>query len=215
VKRFLLLGCVVGVLGCSESDDESPLREDPEFCDPASGDPFAPIAPPTSEPISEEIVDSSSCGAVERQFPIEGASHVADCSPVTYGSNPPSSGTHYQHWGAFRVYDSALPRGFWVHSMEHGAVVLTYSCRDCEDEVASARALIDSLPVDPLCSSGGPSRRVILTPDPLLETAWAAASWGHTLNADCFESEIFRAFVEAHYGAGPEQLCADGAFTSP
>ena len=76
--------------------------------------------------------------------------------------------------------------------------------------------LIDELPEDPLCgASGGPSRRIILTPDPLLETAWAAAAWGHTLTADCFAPEIFRAFVDAHYGAGPEQICADGAFTSP
>jgi hypothetical protein len=216
VKRCWLLGCLVVIVGCSDSDDESPLREEPEFCDPATSDPFAPVEPERSEPVSEEVLADSSCGAVAREFMIEGASHVADCSPVSYGSNPPSSGTHYEHWASFRVYDSPLPRGFWVHSMEHGAVVLAYSCKDCEDEVEGAKAFIDSLPVDPLCSSGsGPSRRIILTPDPLLETAWAAAAWGHTLTAECFEPEIFRAFVEAHYGAGPERLCADGAFRKP
>jgi hypothetical protein len=215
VKRCLWFGCLIGIVGCSDSEEDSPLREEPQFCDPSAGDPFAPIGPPTAEPLSEEIVGASTCAAVEREFTIEGASHVEDCSSVTYGSNPPSSGTHYQHWASFRVYDSPLPRGFWVHSMEHGAVVIAYSCEDCDDEVESARALIDSLPVDPLCSGSGPSRRLILTPDPLLETAWAAAAWGHTLTSDCFESDIFRAFVEAHYGAGPEQLCADGVFTSP
>jgi hypothetical protein len=215
VKRCFLLGCLLGLFGCSSSESESPLRDEPEFCDPDAGDPFAPIDPPSAEPLSEQVVEASSCGAVEREFMIEGATHVEDCSVVTYGSNPPSSGAHYGHWGSFREYYAPLPRGFWVHSMEHGAVVLAYSCEDCEDEVERARALIDSLPVDPLCSSAGPSRRIILTPDPLLDTEWAAAAWGHTLTADCFESEIFRAFVEAHYGAGPEQLCADGVFTSP
>lgn len=145
---------------------------------------------------------------------IEGATHVESCSPVSYGTNPPSSGAHYEHWGAFRVYEAPLPRGFWVHSMEHGAVVIAYSCEDCADEVARARAFIDTLPIDPLCKSG-PKRRIILTPDPLLDTRWAAAAWGYTLKADCFEAESFRAFVDAHYGRGPEQLCADGIFRAP
>ena len=102
-----------------------------------------------------------------------------------------------------------------MHSMEHGAVVLAYSCTDCAAEVESAKAMIDALPVDPACSGNGTLRRVILTPDPLLETRWAAAAWGYTLNADCFESEVFRAFAEAHYAGGPEDFCASGLFSSP
>jgi hypothetical protein len=160
-------------------------------------------------------VGESVCGAELNHFEIEGASHVTNCSPVEYGSNPPSSGTHYGTWAAFRNYDNAVPRGFWVHSMEHGAVVIAYSCTDCEDEVAEAKRVIAEAGPDPRCCSESgcdfPVSRVILTPDPLLETPWAAASWGYTLTADCFEPEVFAAFIDERRGQGAEAVCADGA----
>jgi hypothetical protein len=65
---------------------------------------------------------------------------------------------------------------------------------------------------DPLCLSipGGPAARVVLTPDPLLETPIAAATWGATYTATCIDVPSLRAFANAHYGNGREPLCADG-----
>lgn len=161
----------------------------------------------------------STCGAVEREYTLADAEHVANCRPISYGSNPPSSGTHYGTWAAFRVYDTPIERGFAVHSMEHGAVVISYNCDDCEAEVEAARALIDELGPDPVCCSAAgcvnPVTRLILMPDPELDVRFAAASWGFTLKASCFEPEVFRAFVDAHRGRAPEAgVCADGADVS-
>jgi hypothetical protein len=165
-------------------------------------------------PLSTTEVASSTCGAVERAFPPDAAFHTDACTELEYGTNPPSSGAHYGSWPAFKVYDAAVPRGFLVHAMEHGAVVIAYSCTECDAEIDAARMLVRELGPDPLCctdpSCTGATTRLILAPDPRLDTPWAAAAWGATLVGDCFEPEVFRSFVEAHRGRGPEGVCAQG-----
>ena len=149
------------------------------------------------------------CNAVVAKRALEGATHVPKCSPVTYKSNPPSSGNHYPIWGAFGVYSAPLPRGFWVHNLEHGAIVISYNCKQgCADDVTRAKAFVASPPADPECGSGG--QRVLLVPDPLLDTSWAASAWGWTLRADCFDEAVFRGFYQAHYNQSPEDVCSPG-----
>jgi hypothetical protein len=153
------------------------------------------------------------CNAVVQQRAIEGFAHVPLCVDVTYLSNPPSSGNHYPIWAAFQAYDFAVPEGFWVHDLEHGAVVFTYNCPDgCDDDVAAAQAFIDGLPDDPLCvpADGDPRVRMMMTPDPNVTTKFAASSWGWTLRADCFDPDAFGAFVQGHYGQGREVICGQG-----
>jgi hypothetical protein len=168
-----------------------------------------------TEPLSEMEVEGSSCGAIRRTHRIEGYGHSTEpCLELSYGTNPPSSGTHYGIWPAYRVYETPIPRGFWVHGLEHGAVVIGYSCEDCEAEVERARDLVAALGPDPLCctdaSCTGASTRLVLAPDPRLQTNWAAAAWGATLVADCFEEAVFQAFVELYRGRGPEAVCSSG-----
>src|SRR5687768_2550047 len=119
---------------------------------------------------SSELECDEDAGPRVRQFPIEGQQHVPDCSKLTFGTNPPSSGDHYSEWGAFGVYQSALPRGNWVHNLEHGSIVFTYRCPNgCDDDIAAATAMLSDLPVDPGC---GTDRRVLLIPDPKLNVPW-------------------------------------------
>jgi len=153
------------------------------------------------------------CAAVEQRHGIEGQTHVAECSAVHYGTNPPSSGDHYPVWAAFEIYSNPIPEGYWVHDLEHGAVVLSYNCPNgCDSDVAAAKDMLTALPADPLCLASGSSasRRSVMTPDPHLDVPFAASAWGYTLRAQCFDADVFRSFVTRHYGAGPEDLCADG-----
>jgi Protein of unknown function (DUF3105) len=137
--------------------------------------------------------------------------HVDECSAITYPDNPPAGGNHYPVWAAYQTYSFAVPRGFWVHDLEHGAVVYSYNCADgCPDEVADVQGLIDALPIDEGCMADEP-RRVVLTPDPLLDVRWGVSSWGHTLRADCVDDERFRQFYLNHFGQGPEAVCGDGS----
>jgi hypothetical protein len=153
------------------------------------------------------------CNAVEQEHAIEGYTHVADCSPVTYQTKPPSSGNHYANWAAYKTYASPVPEGFWVHDLEHGAIVLSYNCPDgCQTDVELAQAMLDSLPADPVCTQAGEGvhRRSILLPDPNLDVRFAASAWGWTLRADCFDDAPFRDFALRHYEQGREDLCNQG-----
>jgi hypothetical protein len=162
------------------------------------GDDERPSQPPGQ-------VTGAECSGVVAEHVTSGG-HVPDCSPVSYSSSPPNAGEHYGSWAAFGVYDVPLPHGFLVHNLEHGAVAFSYRCEeDCADEIASARAVMDGLD-DPNCERA----RVILTPDPTLASRWAASAWGFTLQADCFDEQLFTTFYRAHVGQGPEQVCAPG-----
>jgi Protein of unknown function (DUF3105) len=161
------------------------------------------VGPETGEP----LVDGATCTAVAEAHALEGNLHMALCSPLIYATNPPSSGNHYPIWAAYRTYTQPFLPGFWVHSLEHGAVVIGYHCPEgCADEVARAQAFIDALPAD----CGSPPRRVILLPNPGLDVRFAASAWGFTLRADCFDEPSFAAFVAAHYAHGLEDICTDG-----
>ncbi len=171
---------------------------------------YAPAAP------------SGACAAVEQEHPIEGETHVPVCSVVDYLTNPPSSGNHYPIWAAYKTYADPVPRGFWVHDLEHGAIVVTYNCAvgtaghegasECAAEVAAADQMLAALPSDPECVElgEGVTRRSVLTPDPSLDVRFAASAWGWTLRANCFDPTAFQPFALAHYKGGPEDLCEDG-----
>lgn len=139
------------------------------------------------------------------EHPSEGANHVVVCSPVCYGTIPPSSGNHYPVWPVYQTYAEPVPWGFLVHGLEHGAVEVIYNCpAGCPDEVAAAQAWIDALPIDANCQM---PPRVILAPDPTQDVRWAATAWTWTLRADAFDPVAFQAFFDAHYDHGPEVIC--------
>ena len=161
----------------------------------------ATVARPT--PGQMEILFARSSGPPR---PSRAANHVAQCAPVTYNSNPPSSGLHYPTWPVFRVYDKPVPWGFLVHALEHGAVVIAYNCPGgCEAELAQAREVMAAVPKRGTCTRPP----VILTPDPTLDVRFAAAAWGHTLRAPCFNREAFASFIADRVDQGPEYIAND------
>ncbi len=148
------------------------------------------------------------CHVTERAHASEGQTHVDSCTKVIYGTNPPSSGTHYPVWAAFKTYDVPIPQGFVVHSLEHGAVALQYRPADADEAtVAAIREWATTLPPDPGCSE---RRRLIIAPNPSLTTPFAASAWQHTLTSMCFHGPTFARFFRDHVGHGPEDICSDG-----
>lgn len=142
--------------------------------------------------------------------PLEPGIHVALCSVINYTSNPPTSGSHYPIWAAFKSYPQAIPRGFWVHDMEHGAVVIAYNCpMGCAAELAQIEAMLAARPADPLCVMPL-TGRYILTPDPLLDSQFAVVAWGAVMKSDCLNVAAMNAFIDQHYAKAPENTCANG-----
>jgi hypothetical protein len=182
------------------------------------GPPFEASAETAPDASFEASAPVGKCAAVEQEQAIEGFTHIAVCSYAEYFTKPPSSGNHYPIWAAYKTYPTAIPEGFFVHNLEHGAIVLTYNCAAapsasaCAADVAAAQAMIDALPADPDCAAQGSPvrRRTLMTPDPNLDVPFAASAWGWTLRAKCFDATAFEPFALRHYNQGREDICSDG-----
>jgi hypothetical protein len=163
---------------------------------------------------SSVVITDAGCRIEIDDPPLLPATHVPIGSTVQWDSNPPSSGPHYPIWAAYQAYSTPVPRGYYVHDLEHGAIVLLYNCGDagCPDVVATLQAASDAIPDDPLCTSlaEGVRVRTVITPDPLLDVPVAAAAWGWVYKAQCADLATLRDFALQHYGQGPEMLCNNG-----
>ncbi len=192
-----------------------------------------------SDHVDEPYYPDASCLVVIDDPPVQPGIHVDVGTDITsWDSNPPSSGEHYPIWAAFQEYTTPVPRGYYVHDLEHGAIVFLYNCAllggdagadadasdagstadgganqaACDAIVAGLRQAVAAMPTDPLCD---PSIRVryVITPDPLIAHPVAAAAWGWTYNADCLDLPTLEAFALAHYAQSPENECANGITT--
>lgn len=172
--------------------------------------------PPT--PVVDERCDEpvGACASRWCSPPPVDARHVDACTVLSWNSNPPTSGPHYGIWASFAVYSSPVPRGFYLHSMEHSAVVLAYNCDlvaapggDCAALAAELAQFRAGQPKDDLCTDAV-YNRIVVTPDPLLEVPFAAAAWGHMIKADCFDAAEIASFVVSYYGMNYENFCTDG-----
>ena len=161
--------------------------------------------------VPDAIPDApATCSTTLVDPPLAAGAHVTACSPVAYASNPPTSGAHYPNWARYKVYDTTFPRPFWVHDLEHGAVVVTYNCPGgCADDVAALTAFLAARPVDPTCVAPV-TNRFIVVPDPALDVKFAASAWGHALRSSCFDLAGLATFIDTYYAHAPENLCGDG-----
>lgn len=166
----------------------------------------------TLRPTAPPIAPATSCEVrISRESRSDNA-HAMPCSPLEFPYVPPVQGRHYSVWADFGVYEAPVPWGFLVHSMEHGAIVITYACGDACPEVRSAlEALIRDYPVDPRCDGHPLGKRMILAPAADLPYAIGVSAWQHQYVASCLDLPSLRAFVDAHYARGPENTCSGGA----
>jgi hypothetical protein len=161
------------------------------------GDGGAPVTGPSSDP---------GCSAVVTPVPNEGWSHVPEGSTVNYRANPPASGPHYPVWARYQEHASAVARPYWVHNLEHGAIVFLYRPDAPAAVVSALRDAYRSLPNDPACGH----RRALLTPDPALTRATSVVAADFVVAADCVNAGLIRDFATGRRGLGPEQVCQDG-----
>src|SRR4051812_12720761 len=93
-----------------------------------SGDATSPTAPP-SGPLTGA---TAAPGTVGGSGPLAATKTYADLSrnhsttPVRYRQTPPVGGDHAPEWASCGAYDGAIDPMYGVHSMEHGAVWVTY-----------------------------------------------------------------------------------------
>lgn len=153
-----------------------------------------------------------------------GRSHVRRGDAVKYLYCPPASGSHYnelpdgpipaQFYGPDRT---TIPQG-WIHNLEHGGVVVLYSCTkgSCGDaDIAALRAFIQAPPASPLC---GRPDAILGTRFDELPTPYAVVAWDRVLFLSSLELDAIRTFYAQRGDRGPEPQCAQaapGASASP
>ncbi len=152
--------------------------------------------------------DAGKCTMIESAVANEGWAHVAEGTATTYAHNPPASGNHYAPWARYEVFATAIPRGYWVHNIEHGGIVLLYNPGASAATIADLTAAWTAIPDDPACAH----RRALLTPDLELDDTVAVVAADWVLEGPCVDQAAILAFVTAHRAMAPEDVCTPGTY---
>jgi len=151
--------------------------------------------------------------------------HAEIGSTVTYRYCPPASGQHYNgtnqgpiRAGLYGPGDTVAPPG-WIHNLEHGAIVLLYSCKAPEGQTAPActdtgqqqlKALLTGWPDSPICKiPQGPLTPVIARFDDM-PTNYTALVWDVVLPMDEIDqATLFDFYARNAELYNPEKQCAE------
>jgi hypothetical protein len=159
--------------------------------------------------VGETTTTVQNSGCHVESVPYEGAYHVPVGTEIEWQHNPPASGPHYPIWTTYVDHTDVVPRGFWVHNLEHGAIVLVYRPDAPADVVAAVHAGYAAIPPDPEC----PHKRALATADPLLPTSFAAIAWDWVMECTgVVDVQSILDFTAEHRGHGGEDLCGQGAY---
>lgn len=162
-------------------------------------------------------VDGAGCQIVTSSPTDLGSAHIDAATQVAYSSEPASSGPHDESWAAFVEFPAAVEPRFYVHSLEHGAVVYAYRCPtnvSCGPLLAAIRQAIAAMPDDPTCNKDAGSRvRAVMMPDPALDVPIGIAAWGKLYKANCIDLPSMQHFATDNYAKGPENRCDQGRYT--
>jgi hypothetical protein len=114
------------------------------------------------------------------------AVHVATAVDyeADYGMNPPAGGNHNQAWLNCGVYSEPQQNENAVHSLEHGAVWITYDPEALSD--AEIETLRDSIP----------GTYMLLTPYPDLPAPVVASAWANQVQLDGVDDPRLADFIE-------------------
>lgn len=112
-------------------------------------------------------------------------------TPVDYPQTPPVGGPHNPVWQTCAFYDSAIMTERGVHSMEHGAVWITYSPD------------LDATSIDTLRALQASGEEVLVSPFEGLPTPVVASAWGKQLQVQSADDPALAQFVR-YFDDGPQ-----------
>ena len=128
-----------------------------------------------------------------------GTGHVT--GSVTYPQTPPAGGEHNPVWLNCGIYSEPVPNVYGVHSLEHGAVWVTYDPALSPSELDALRMHL-------------PSTYVILSPFSGLPSPIVLSAWNNQLRVDTAADERIPMFLEEYwrsqYVPEPGALCSGG-----
>jgi hypothetical protein len=110
---------------------------------------------------------------------------------VDYPQSPPVGGPHNPTWQNCGFYSKPVRNEYAVHSMEHGAVWITYSPDLPKDQVETLRDIAQS------------NSYVLVSPYSDLPSQVVASAWGKQLHLNSADDPRLEQFVSA-YQQGPQ-----------
>jgi putative peptide zinc metalloprotease protein len=122
-------------------------------------------------------------------FSVSGRAHVE--GPVQYAQSPPVGGDHAPIWQNCGFYSQPVAAENAVHSLEHGAVWITYR----SDLPPSGRETLRRLARSQI--------HVLVSPYPNLSAPVVASAWGHQLRLDSPDDPRLAQFLKA-FRLGPQ-----------
>ncbi|MET9698789.1 DUF3105 domain-containing protein [Streptomyces sp. NPDC006529] len=131
-----------------------------------------------------------------------GRQHVD--TPVTYPMNPPVGGDHNPRWMNCNgdVYKNPLPEVNAVHSLEHGAVWVTYNEKAAKADVDALAAKVAKTPY------------TLMSPDKEQSGAIMLSAWGKQLSVtsatDPRVDTFFSTYVQGAQTPEPGAACTSG-----
>lgn len=141
--------------------------------------------------------DRPTLSAVTSTDPDRG--HVT--TAVTYPQTPPAGGQHAPVWLNCGTYPQPVTNENAVHSMEHGAVWVTYQPTLPADQVQALQAAL-------------PSTYTLLSPYPGLPSPVVASAWGKQLTlqsaTDPRLAEFIRTYRQSPQAPEPGAACTGG-----
>lgn len=137
--------------------------------------------------------------------PSEGREHVPEGSAIQYKHKPPTSGPHYPVAARYGVYPEVIPEGYWVHNLEHGAIVVLYRCPEgqetCPDVVKQLQQLYQA---------AAPGKygevKLVASQYPALKTPFATLAWTHIRELDRYDQARMLDFYREFLDKGPEDV---------
>lgn len=164
-----------------------------------------------------ESAGGDQVGQVQKDL---GNAHVGVGDRVTYPICPPASGKHVNRTGFGplepRVYgpdDRSDPQG-WIHNLEHGGLVLLYSCeKGACDEAAldELRQFSANFPASAICGISPGTVGPVIARFEQMPTRYAALVWGRALYLDTLDEQQAYDFY-TRYG---ERVSAEGTWLAP
>lgn len=117
--------------------------------------------------------------------------HQENATYPTARTMPPAGGIHNPRWQNCGIYTLPIDTQYAVHSLEHGAVWITYNPSLPDDQVARLQDI----------TRGGSHR--LLSPYPEQESPIVMTAWGYQLKLDSVDDGRLMAFIN-NYEQGPQ-----------
>ena len=181
---------------------------------------FTSAAAPAYACSSVDTVQAAASGELGQVQADMGNAHVGVGDKVTFAVCPPASGHHINKNGFGplqpKVYgpdDNSQPNG-WVHNLEHGGLVLLYSCDKGACDAASTAALApfaSGFPKSAICGLPAGIVGPVIARFEQMPTKYAALIWDRALYLDTLDTQKVYDFFTKY----AERLGDTGNFVSP